>query len=95
MQLGSFSIITLTNTRSFAVQLAKLAGHYVIGTCGGEDKAEQLKELGCDKIINYKKEDVSAVLKELKGVDVVYEGVGGEMFHKCFNALKPDGKGKQ
>ncbi|KAL0480788.1 zinc-binding alcohol dehydrogenase domain-containing protein [Acrasis kona] len=79
-------------TGSFAVQLAKRAGHYVIGTCGGDDKVELLKKLGCDKIINYKKEDVGQALKSLKGVDVVYEGVGGEMFHTCLNHLKEGGR---
>jgi NADPH:quinone reductase-like Zn-dependent oxidoreductase len=78
-------------TGSFAVQLAKLAGHYVIGTCGGEDKAQLLKELGCDRVINYRKEDIDKALKEIGGVDIVYEGVGGEVFHKCLNNLNEDG----
>jgi NADPH-dependent curcumin reductase CurA len=78
-------------TGSFVVQLAKIAGHYVIGTCGGDDKVKLLKELGCDHVINYKTQDVAKELKDIGGVDVVYEGVGGEMFHKCLNSLNPDG----
>jgi NADPH-dependent curcumin reductase CurA len=43
-------------TGHFAVQLAKLAGCHVIATCGGADKAEALKTLGVDRVIDYKAE---------------------------------------
>ncbi|KAI8988842.1 orotate phosphoribosyltransferase [Pilobolus umbonatus] len=46
-----------------AVQLAKLAGNHVIGTCSSDDKVEMLKTMGCDRVINYKKEDFKSVLK--------------------------------
>ena len=40
-----------------------------------------LKELGCDVVVNYRSEDVEAVLKKEfpEGFDLVYEGVGGRM----------------
>lgn len=41
-------------TGQFAVQLAKLAGCHVVATCGGTDKAALLKQLGVDRVINYK-----------------------------------------
>lgn len=41
-------------TGQFAVQLAKLAGCHVVATCGGADKARLLRELGVDRVINYK-----------------------------------------
>ncbi|KAI8374027.1 orotate phosphoribosyltransferase [Choanephora cucurbitarum] len=47
-----------------AVQLAKLAGNHVIGTCSSDDKVAMLKEMGCDRVINYKKEDFKAVMKK-------------------------------
>ncbi|KAI9486873.1 MAG: orotate phosphoribosyltransferase [Benjaminiella poitrasii] len=47
-----------------AVQLAKLAGNHVIGTCSSDDKVDMLKKLGCDRVINYKKEDFKAVMKK-------------------------------
>ncbi|KAF1806751.1 orotate phosphoribosyltransferase, partial [Mucor lusitanicus] len=47
-----------------AVQLAKLAGNHVIGTCSNDDKVAMLKEMGCDRVINYKKEDFKAVMKK-------------------------------
>eukprot|EP00878_Enallax_costatus_P017907 GHUV01018826.1.p1 GENE.GHUV01018826.1~~GHUV01018826.1.p1 ORF type:complete len:136 (-),score=19.97 GHUV01018826.1:1217-1579(-) len=41
-------------TGQFAVQLAKLAGCHVVATCGGAQKARLLRELGVDRVIDYK-----------------------------------------
>ena len=81
-------------TGQFAVQLAKLAGCHVIGTCSTEEKVQMLKRLGCDRPINYKTEDFKSVLKEEypKGVDVVYESVGGEVFNTCVKNLAIGGR---
>ena len=51
-------------TGQFAVQLAKAAGNHVIATCSSSDKAELLKRLGADRVINYRSEDVGAVLRK-------------------------------
>lgn len=45
----------------FDLQLAKLAGNTVVATCGGEQKAKLLKELGVDRVIDYKVEDIKTV----------------------------------
>lgn len=76
------------------MQLAKLAGCHVIGTCSTDTKAEFLKSLGCDRPVNYKTEKLDAVLKKEfpKGVDVVYESIGGEMFDTCVNRLATKGR---
>jgi NADPH:quinone reductase-like Zn-dependent oxidoreductase len=41
-------------TGQFAVQLAKLAGCHVVATCGGAAKAQLLRRLGVDRVIDYK-----------------------------------------
>ncbi|CAN6466690.1 unnamed protein product [Victoria cruziana] len=91
MQSGQVVLVTAAagGTGQFAVQLAKLARNKVVATCGGKSKAAFLKELGVDRVIDYKFEDVKAVLKKEfpKGVDIVYESVGGHMFDICLNAL--------
>ncbi|XP_067948542.1 prostaglandin reductase-3-like [Watersipora subatra] len=81
-------------TGQFAVQLAKITGCHVIGTCSTDSKAALLKELGCDRVINYKEENLGDVLsKEYpKGVDVVYESVGGEMFDAGIKNLAQHGR---
>ncbi|KAI9127937.1 hypothetical protein K1719_000930 [Acacia pycnantha] len=81
-------------TGQFAVQLAKLGGNKVVATCGGESKAKLLKGLGVDRVIDYKSEDIKTVLtKEYpKGIDIIYESVGGDMFNLCLNALAVYGR---
>ncbi|XP_073010378.1 uncharacterized protein [Typha latifolia] len=96
MQSGQVVLVTAAagGTGQFAVQLAKLAGNKVVATCGGERKAALLKSLGVDRVIDYRNEKVKDVLKKEfpKGVDIVYESVGGEMFDLCLNALAVYGR---
>ncbi|KAM3588978.1 hypothetical protein VKS41_001409 [Umbelopsis sp. WA50703] len=77
-----------------AVQLAKQAGNHVIGTCSSDEKAAMLKSMGCDRVINYKTEDFGKVLKKEypRGVDIVFESVGGEFFNICLRNLAPKGR---
>jgi len=81
-------------TGQFAVQIAKMAGCHVIGTCSTQEKSDFLKSIGCDRVINYKKENVGDVLsKEYPGgVDVVYECIGKEMFDTCLQNLAVKGR---
>lgn len=96
MTKGETVLVTAAagGTGQFAVQLAKLAGNKVVATCGGADKAALLKDLGVDRVIDYKKENVKEVLKKEypKGVNIIYESVGGEMFDTCMNALAMFGR---
>lgn len=81
-------------TGQFAVQLAKMAGCHVIGTCSSDEKVDFLRSIGCDRPINYKKESLRSVLSEeyKQGVDVVYESVGGDMFNTCLKSLATGGR---
>ena len=49
-------------TGHIAVQWAKQKGCYVIGMTSSEEKAKLLKELGTDRVINYKTENLDEVL---------------------------------
>ena len=81
-------------TGSFAVQLAKLNGNHVIGTCSSDEKGRFLTQLGCDRVVNYRKEKLGDVLKREypKGVDLVYECVGGDMYDTCVQNLAVKGR---
>jgi len=96
MKKGETVLVTAAagGTGQFAVQLAKLAGNHVIGTCSSDDKVEFLKQLGCDRVINYKKEKFAEVLKKEypNGIDIVYESVGGELFEICVDNLATFGR---
>ncbi len=77
-----------------ACQWAKHLGATVIGTVGDDEKATLAKASGCDHVILYKKEKVSARVREItggKGVDVVYDSVGQATFMDSLDCLKPRG----
>ncbi len=81
-------------TGHIAVQLAKRAGNHVIGTCGSPAKAALLKELGCDRVINYRTEDLDQVLQHeyAQGVNLVFDCVGTAVFDICVRHLAIRGR---
>lgn len=66
----------------FLVQLALLRGCHVIALCGGKAKGEFVSGLGAHRVIDYKSEDVAAVLaaEYPKGIDVAVDTVSGGIF---------------
>lgn len=63
-----------------AVELGKLMGAKVIAAASTDEKLALCKEYGADETINYTTQDLKATIKEItegKGVDVVYDPVGG------------------
>ena len=80
---------------SVAIKMAKAIGCTVITTVGDDAKAEKAKALGADHVINYKTERFEGVTRKLtakKGVDVVFEHVGGEGFNASLFVLKRGGR---
>jgi NADPH:quinone reductase-like Zn-dependent oxidoreductase len=80
---------------SAAIQIAKMLGAHVITTTSTPEKAKRARELGADEVIDYTKEDFVAEVKKLtgkKGVDVVVEHVGGEVFAKSILAAAWGGR---
>jgi NADPH2:quinone reductase len=78
-----------------AIQLAKALGARVIATAGGADKVAACRELGADVAIDYNSVDFSAAVnKETggRGVDVVFDPVGGETFENSINCLANEGR---
>jgi len=80
---------------SVAIKMAKAIGCTVITTVGDDAKAEKAKALGADHVINYKTDRFEGVTRKLtakKGVDVVFEHVGGEGFNGSLLCLKRGGR---
>lgn len=78
-----------------AIQLAKLAGAKVITTAGTDAKLEKAKALGADEVINYKKKDFVDEVMNItggRGVDLVFEHIGGETFTRSLDALRKTGR---
>src|SRR5205814_2255451 len=68
-----------------AVQLGRHLGARVIATGGDDARLAVVKTMGADQTINHRTQDFVAVVKEMtagKGVDVVYDPVGGEVLEK-------------
>jgi NADPH-dependent curcumin reductase len=71
-------------------QIAKIMGCRVVGIAGGAEKCKYLtSELGFDAAIDYKDQDVKAMLKEHcpKGIDVYFDNVGGDILDACLARL--------
>jgi NADPH:quinone reductase-like Zn-dependent oxidoreductase len=97
LQAGEFVLINCVGSGigSAAVQLAHLAGAYVIGNASSDEKLARASELGMDHGINHETQDVvEEVLRVTEGLgaDLAYEHVGGELFQKALDSLAKDGR---
>lgn len=72
-----------------AVEIAKAMGARVIAAASSKDKLAYAREAGADELINYAEESLKDSVKEMtggKGVDVVYDPVGGELAEQALRA---------
>jgi NADPH2:quinone reductase len=76
---------------SLAVQIAKILGaSHIVATAGSAQKLQLPKSLGADTLISYSDVDWQEQVMQAtdgKGVDVVLEAVGGDIFHKSLDCL--------
>ncbi|MBL4605758.1 MAG: NADPH:quinone oxidoreductase family protein [Flavobacteriaceae bacterium] len=78
-----------------AVELSKLMGAKVIAAASSKEKLALCKEFGADEVINYTEENLKERTKELtngKGVDVIYDPVGGDFSEQAFRAIAWKGR---
>lgn len=77
-----------------ACQWARSEGINLIGTAGTDEKCLIAKSHGASEVINYRREDFVARVRELtdgKGVGVVMDGVGKDTFGGSLDCLSPLG----
>jgi NADPH2:quinone reductase len=83
---------------SAAIQLGVLAGAQVIATAGGPDKVALCKELGAHIAIDYRDLDMRGLIGAIqeatggRGVDVVYDSVGGDVLHASRRVMAREGR---
>jgi NADPH2:quinone reductase len=73
-----------------AVELGKLAGARVVAAASSADKLEAARKLGADELIDYSKADLREAVKSVtegRGVDVVYDPVGGAYTAAALRAI--------
>ena len=78
-----------------AVEIGKAMGARVIACASSDEKLEFARRYGASETINYATEDLRARLKELtggKGVDVVYDPVGGALTEAALRSLAWKGR---
>ncbi|KAM0904041.1 hypothetical protein ACQ4PT_018275 [Festuca glaucescens] len=77
-------------------QLAKIAGCYVVGSAGSDEKVNILKnEMGFDDAFNYKEEkDLNAALRRCLpgGIDIYFDNVGGTTLDAALLRMKLGGR---
>ena len=72
-----------------AIEIGKALGARVIAAASSEDKLALCRDLGADETIDYVREDLRKRVLELtggKGVDVVYDPVGGALTEAALRA---------
>jgi NADPH-dependent curcumin reductase CurA len=80
---------------SMVGQIAKAEGLRVIGTAGSDEKCRWLEdELGFDKAINYKSDDLAEQLRAATpdGVDLYFENTGGPVQHITYGRMNAHGR---
>ena len=76
---------------SGACQIAKVVGATVIGSAGGAEKCAFLREIGVDRVIDYKAEALASALAEAapRGIDAYFDNVGGIHLDAALQSAKP------
>tara|TARA_R110000782_G_scaffold57256_21_gene119465 strand:- start:4332 stop:5345 length:1014 start_codon:yes stop_codon:yes gene_type:complete len=80
---------------SIVGQIAKIQGCHVVGLTGTDEKCRWITEdLGFDKAINYKTENISEALHQAcpAGIDVYFDNVGGEILDACLKQMNLNGR---
>lgn len=71
---------------SFAIQIAKQKGAYVIATAS-KNNADLLRDLGADEVLDYRTQDIA----DLSGIHVVLDTIGGETLARSWDLLTDNG----
>jgi len=78
-----------------AIEVGKLLGARVIAAASSTDKLEIARQHGADEIVNYRSEKLRDRVLELtdgKGVNVVFDPVGGAAFESCVRCIGWEGR---
>ena len=77
------------------IQFATYKQCEIFATAGSPDKVAYLKQLGVQHAINYNTEDFEKTINKLtaqKGVDIIFDAVGGSSVKKGIRLLAPGGR---
>ena len=78
-----------------AVEIGKILGARVIATASSPKKLDLVRAHGADHAINYREQnfrDEVLAITDGRGVDAVYDPVGGEVFLQSLRCMAPEGR---
>ena len=78
-----------------AVEIGKAMGARVIAAASSAEKLQTAKAAGADELIDYSQNSLKDQIKRLtggKGVDVIYDPVGGDLFDQAVRGLAWNGR---
>ena len=78
-----------------AVQIGKALGARVLATAGGAEKLAVVRTAGAEVVIDYSEGDWLEAVKDAtsgKGVDVIYDPVGGDIFDRSLKCIAWNGR---
>ena len=78
-----------------AIEIGKLLGLRVVACASSDEKLAFCKKYGADVLFNYAKEDLKDGLKKIggaKGIDIVFDPVGGDFTEPALRALGWEGR---
>ena len=78
-----------------ALECGKAMGARVIASAGGSEKLQVARDHGADDTIDYRREDLKTRMRDLtdgRGVDVVFDPVGGSVFEASLRATAWGGR---
>lgn len=80
---------------SAAVEIATALGAHVIAAASSDEKLEFARQCGAEHTVNYSATPLREAIKEItgkRGVDVVYDPVGGEIAQQALRSLAWQGR---
>lgn len=75
-----------------AIQLGKAFGAKVIATDSPESRVQLCRDLGADRVVDYKQEDFVEAVREAGGANVILDIVGGPNIERNFKAASHDAR---
>jgi NADPH2:quinone reductase len=78
-----------------AVEIGKILGATVIATAGSAEKLDVVRQHGANHMINYREDSFRDAVMDItngKGVDVVYDPVGGDVFAQSLRCMAVEGR---
>lgn len=97
LQPGETLLVTgaAGGTGSAALQVGRAIGARVIAVCSSDERVAHCLSHGAQHAINYSRQDLRQAVHELtggRGVDVVFETVGGNLFDTCARVMAVEGR---